>query len=65
MTTLATFNANNFFLRYRFAGTYPGDQSEKSAIEAGEVATLGYVPEKRFGKAMAKDYIISFRGELP
>jgi len=35
MTTLATFNANNFFLRYRFAGTYPGDQSEKSAIDSG------------------------------
>jgi len=48
MPTLATFNANNFFLRYRFAGTYPGDQRKKSAIEAGEVAMLGCVPEKKF-----------------
>jgi len=53
MPTLATFNANNFFLRYRFAGTYPGDQSQKSAVEAGEVAGLGYVPEKKFGQALA------------
>ena len=34
MTTLATFNVNNFFLRYRFSGTFPGDMSQKSAVDA-------------------------------
>lgn len=46
MPSLATFNANNFFLRYRFANTFPGDQSRKSLVEAAEVAGLGYIPGK-------------------
>jgi len=29
--TLATFNVNNFFIRYKFAKTYPGDLSAKSS----------------------------------
>lgn len=57
MPTLATFNANNFFLRYRFANTYPGDQSEKSAVEAADI-TLGYIPEKKFGKYLSRDFVI-------
>lgn len=57
MPTLATFNANNFFLRYRFANTYPGDQSKKSAIEAADVS-LGYIPEKKFGKYLSSDFVI-------
>lgn len=49
MPTLATFSVNNFFLRYRFANTHPGDMSKKSAIDAAG-ATLGYVPERKFGR---------------
>ena len=49
MPTLATFNANNFFLRYRFTRTYPGDQSRKSLVEAAEVGSLGYLPGLAFG----------------
>ena len=33
MPSLATFNANNFFLRYRFNITYPEDLSRHSCIE--------------------------------
>ena len=58
MPTLATFKSNTFFRRYRFAGTYPGDASEKSAIAAAQVGTLGYVPGKSFGKYKKDDFII-------
>ena len=44
MTSLATFNANNFFLRYKFSKTYPGDMSKKSLIEASDAAMMGYLP---------------------
>lgn len=44
MPSIATFNANNFFLRYRFSRTYPGDMSRSSIIEANQVATMGYLP---------------------
>jgi endonuclease/exonuclease/phosphatase family metal-dependent hydrolase len=57
MPTLATFNANNFFLRYKFAKTYPGDLSGKSAIDAADI-TLGYLPEKKFGKYLSKDFVV-------
>jgi endonuclease/exonuclease/phosphatase family metal-dependent hydrolase len=57
MPTLATFNANNFFLRYRFAGTFPGDQSKKSKVEAADVS-LGYIPEKKFGRYLSHDFIV-------
>jgi hypothetical protein len=46
------------FLRYRFASTYPGDSSKKSAVEAGLVGSFGYVPEKRFGTAKSNDFVI-------
>jgi endonuclease/exonuclease/phosphatase family metal-dependent hydrolase len=49
MTSLGTFNVNNFFLRYRFANTYPGDTSRSSLIEAGEVGLVGYLPGRAFG----------------
>jgi endonuclease/exonuclease/phosphatase family metal-dependent hydrolase len=39
--TLATFNANNLFVRYRFGQTFPGDISGKSAVND---PTLGYLP---------------------
>lgn len=41
MPTLCTFNANNFFLRYKFDRRYPGDQSGASEVEAAAVGTLG------------------------
>jgi endonuclease/exonuclease/phosphatase family metal-dependent hydrolase len=44
MPSLATWNANNFFLRYRFNNVYPGDLSRGSLIEASEVASIGYLP---------------------
>ncbi len=57
MPTLATFNANNFFLRYRFAGTFPGDQSNKSKVEAADVS-LGFIPERAFGRYLSKDFVV-------
>jgi len=57
MTSLATFNANNFFLRYKFSRTYPGDMSKASSIEASAVGTIGYLPGLAFGK-YTKRYII-------
>jgi endonuclease/exonuclease/phosphatase family metal-dependent hydrolase len=58
MPSFATFNANNFFLRYRFANTFPGDTSKKSEIEATEVATIGYVPNKPFGNFGSSKFIV-------
>ncbi len=58
MPSLATFNANNFFLRYKFSKTYPGDMSKKSLVEASEAATMGYIPEKAFGKYLPNNFII-------
>ena len=48
MTSLTVFNANNFFLRYRFTQTYPGDQSKSSLVAASEV--VGYLPAPAFGR---------------
>lgn len=58
MPTLTTFNANNFFLRYRFSRTYPGDMSRASLIEAAEVATMGYLPGASFGRYPLTSYIV-------
>lgn len=41
MATIATFNANNLYVRYRFGQTYPGDQSGKSGVEDPK---SGYLP---------------------
>lgn len=49
MLSLTTFNANNFFLRYKFTRNYPGSKSQSSLIEASQVA-LGYLPGTAFGK---------------
>lgn len=58
MPTLATFNANNFFLRYKFTRTYPGDVSKKSIVAAAEVGAVGYLPAREFGSYVKSDYII-------
>jgi hypothetical protein len=39
--TVCTFNVNNLFVRYRFAATFPGDVSGKSAVED---PAQGYLP---------------------
>lgn len=57
MPTIATFNVNNLFLRYKFAKTYPGDMSKKSAIDAADIS-FGYIPEKAFGKYLSSDFVI-------
>lgn len=59
MTSLTTFNANNFFLRYKFTRNYPGDTSKKSLDEASEVIgrPIGYLPQLAFRK-YTKNYIV-------
>lgn len=66
MPTLMTFNANNFFLRYRFNRTYPGDMSRNSLIEATEIASMGYLPGASFGRYPQTRYIVwdAIRREL-
>jgi hypothetical protein len=39
--TLATYNVNNLFLRYKFGRTFPGDMSKKSVVKD---VRWGYVP---------------------
>jgi endonuclease/exonuclease/phosphatase family metal-dependent hydrolase len=39
--TICTFNVNNLFVRYRFASTFPGDVSGKSAVDD---PAQGYLP---------------------
>ena len=56
MYSLATFNANNFFLRYRFPKTYPGDTSKKSLVDATD-AVIGYMPST-IGDYSIKNYIV-------
>ena len=41
MASLATFNVNNLFVRYRFGQTFPGDASGKSAVTD---SLEGYLP---------------------
>ena len=57
MPSLATFNANNFFLRYKFARTYPGDMSRASLVEAVGAA-IGYLPGRGIGSYSPKNHII-------
>lgn len=57
MPSLATFNANNFFLRYKFTNKYPGDLSGASVAEAAEVGLLGYLPGLAFGR-YSSSYIV-------
>lgn len=39
--TICTFNANNLYVRYRFGQKFPGDRSERSAVESPHT---GYLP---------------------
>lgn len=57
MPSLATFNANNFFLRYKFSKTYPMDRSKSSLVEAVDAA-VGYIPARGIGKYSLKDHIV-------
>lgn len=57
MPSLATFNANNLFLRYRFAETYPGDTSKKSKQEAADAMGWGFLPQIADGRFSSKAYI--------
>jgi len=41
---LCTFNANNLFLRYKFAKTFFGDRSGKSRLSKAEAEVFGYLP---------------------
>jgi endonuclease/exonuclease/phosphatase family metal-dependent hydrolase len=58
MPSIATFNANNFFLRYKWAATYPGDKSKKSAVTAAEAVATGYFPGRDFGQYAKNSYIV-------
>jgi endonuclease/exonuclease/phosphatase family metal-dependent hydrolase len=58
MPSLCTFNANNFFLRYRFDSTFPGDAGRKSWVETTKAGRFGYVPERHFGVAGGESYVI-------
>jgi exonuclease III len=55
MVSICTFNANNFFLRYKFQRNLPNSHSKDSLIEAGEVT--GYMPGIAFGR-YTKNYIV-------
>ena len=57
MPSLATFNANNFFLRYKFARNIPGSHSQRSRVEAAEVANVGFLPGQSF-TGPNKNYIV-------
>jgi endonuclease/exonuclease/phosphatase family metal-dependent hydrolase len=50
MPSLATFNANNLFLRYKFTRNFPGARSKSSQTEAAEAGLLGYLPGMAFGR---------------
>jgi endonuclease/exonuclease/phosphatase family metal-dependent hydrolase len=41
MPTVCTFNVNNLYVRYKFGETFPGDPSEKSAVDDPK---QGYLP---------------------
>ena len=55
MYSIATFNANNFFLRYKFSRNIPNSFSKDSEIEAGQV--IGFLPGLSFRK-YTKNFII-------
>ena len=59
MPTIGSFNANNFFLRYNFSNVYPGDElSQRSIVEATEVAAYGYLPKRNYGRYSVSNYIV-------
>lgn len=57
MPSLATFNTNNLFLRYKFGDTFPGDMSKKSKIEAADAMGWGYLPQISKGQFSSKNYV--------
>lgn len=57
MPTLATFNANNFFIRYKFSRVYPGDEQNKKSLDEASAAT-GFVPGAAFGEYPSTSYIV-------
>ncbi len=58
MPSLATFNANNFFLRYKFTQTYPGARPEAVQAELASVASQGFLPAPAFGKFSLNHFIV-------
>lgn len=58
LVSIATFNANNFYLRYKFAKSYPGGEQNAAAIVAGTEARLGYLPGLSFGKYGKEQFVI-------
>ena len=58
MPSLATFNANNLFLRYKFMRNFPGAHSPQSQVEAAEVGLHGYLPGTAFGRHPPGSYVI-------
>lgn len=55
--SLATFNVNNLFLRYKFANMYAGDQARKSRVEAAQAMGWGYLPMIAKGRFSAASYV--------
>jgi endonuclease/exonuclease/phosphatase family metal-dependent hydrolase len=58
MPSLTTFNANNFFLRYKFTRNYPGSRSKQDLEEAAEAGLTGFLPGVSFGHYGEKQYIV-------
>ncbi|MCJ7653944.1 MAG: endonuclease/exonuclease/phosphatase family protein [Dehalococcoidia bacterium] len=58
MPSLTTFNANNFFLRYKFTRSYPGSKSKEDLEEAAEAGLTGFLPGVSFGHYGEKQYIV-------
>lgn len=58
MPSLTTFNANNFFLRYKFTRSYPGSKSKGDLTEAAEAGLTGFLPGVSFGGYSEKQYIV-------
>ncbi len=64
MPTLATFNANNFFLRYRFTDRYSGATATSPSIlsEAERAQLIGFLPGLAFGNYASTQYIVWDQG---
>ncbi len=58
MPSLATFNANNFFLRYKFTRYYPGANPRSVQDELAEVASQGFLPAPSFGRFGLSRFIV-------
>jgi endonuclease/exonuclease/phosphatase family metal-dependent hydrolase len=58
MLSLTTFNANNFFLRYKFTRSYPGSRAKEDLEEAAEAGLTGFLPGVSFGRYGKDQYIV-------